>query len=129
MVERKEKFPKPEGKFVLITHEKGTDRYILANLNGNLIECDEEELSQQYRYHEVLVSFETLKKNLWAKGRAMEKPHFLRPDRVVNYVNQSVNDIIKGAVEMLGSPPKERIEFFSVPKRIVSRFDWIPRKR
>lgn len=129
MEARTEREPIRNGKFALIAHERGIDKYILADEDGNLVECNEEVLANHYMYHEVLISFKTLEKILWVRGRAMERPHYLRPDRVVNYVNQSVNNIIEGAVEMLGSPPKERIEFFSVPKRIVSRFDWIPRKR
>lgn len=129
MAEVRERAPIPQKKFVLIAHERGVDNYILADESGNLVECDGEALANYYMYHEVLISFKTLEKILLARGRVMEKAHFPRPDRVVDYVNQSVNKIIRGAVEKLDRPPKERIEFFSVPNRIVNRFDWLPRKR
>lgn len=125
----KERAPISQKKYALIAHEREVDKYILTDENGNLEICNEEKLNKEYLYKENLVSFTTLARIWQQRGRAAERPHTLRPDLGDVYVWQKTKEIITRAVEELGHPPKERIEFFSVPKQAVRRLDWIPRKR
>lgn len=127
MERRKEGEPAPQGKYVLIAHLRGTNKYILSDENANLVPCGEEKVIQ-HRHDEDLISFKSLEVILWERARARVRLHLLSPKKVEDYVNDRITKIIAGAITFLDYPPKKRVNFYSVPEEIIKRFDWVFRK-
>jgi len=121
---RKEKEPIPQKKYALIACLKGEDRYVLADENGDLKSCNEEGINQ-LRYEESLISFSSLEETLRTRAKAREGLHLLPPGSAESYVNKTIREIIIGAAVFLGNPPRDKINFFTVPDKILDKFDWV----
>ena len=115
-------------KYALVAHEKGTDYYIVATNNGNLIACCPE-LIEIYRTSESLISFDEVTKNILREQEESERMKIIPPGTAVDHSVRLLRYLLADAIRFLGCPPKEDVEFFSLPNRIIEELHWIPRQK
>lgn len=129
MESKTEREPISNGKYVLIAHERGSNLYVLADSEyGNIIACNRKMLEEHYRYSESLTSFRTLVANLWRRGKENVRLGVIPKGGVEEYVEKEARRMFNWAIDMMGRPPKERVDFFSVPEEVVATLSWIPKK-
>lgn len=114
-------------KYALVAHEKGTDYYILASNNGNLMACDQE-LLNSLRVSESLIFFDVIFENIVRQQDEYERTGIIHPGTATEHTIKEIRSLLSEALLLLGLPPKENVEFFSLPKNIVENLYWIPRK-
>ena len=115
-------------KYALIAHEKGTDYYVVATNNGNIMACCPE-LIEIYRTSESLISFDDVTKNILREQEISEKMKIIPSGTAVDRSVRLIRWLLDDAIRLLGCPPKENVEFFSLPKNIVEKLHWVPRQK
>lgn len=116
-----------KAKYALVAHEKGTDYYVLASSNGNLMACDHEFLDS-LRTSESLTFFDVVFENIVKEQEKSEKMGIIPQNSATEHSIKQLMGLLEEALVLLGLPPKENIEFFSLPNNIVEKLHWIPRE-
>lgn len=114
-------------KDALVAHEIGTDYYVLATENGNLMACCSESL-ESLRNSENLIFFDEVIENVLKKQEELERRGIIPAGASTDYGVRHVKCLIQDALLFLGFPPKTDVEFFSLPKRLVNKINWISSK-
>lgn len=117
-----------ELKYALIAHEKGTDNYVVAAVGGTLVACGQG-LVDVFRAEERLVAFDDVVKAVLAEQRMLEQERIIPPGSTEKRFVREMTDLLGRSVMYLGYPPKENVEFFSLPQIIVDNLNWVPRGR
>ncbi len=115
-------------KYALIAHEKGTDYYVVATMNGNLMACGEEMISS-LRASESLIIFDDVTKNILKQQGEAERMKLIPQGTATDHAVRQIKGLLENALLLLGLPPKENVEFFSLPKDIVENLHWTPRQK
>lgn len=114
-------------KHALIAHEKGTDNYVVAAVGGGLSACGQG-VVDVYRREESLVPFEEVSRQVMADQIQLEKDGIIAPGSARDRFVRDMTDLLRRAIMYLGWPPKEKVEFFSLPDGIVDNLHWTPRR-
>jgi len=115
-------------RYSLIAHEKGTDNYVVAAMSGTLMACGNG-LVDGFRRTESLVAFDVLAKHLLAEQKLLEQEQIIPSGTAQDSFIRAMTDLLESTVMYLGYPPKEDVEFFSLPQGLVENLHWAPRLR
>ncbi|MCL4382643.1 MAG: hypothetical protein M1575_01045 [Patescibacteria group bacterium] len=115
-------------KYALFAHERGTDYYVLVTENGNLLACGQE-LIERLRFSESLISFDTVAENILKQQEEAERMKIVPPGTVPDHFARQIKGLLEDALRLLDLPPKENVDFFSLPQDIVETLHWTPRQK
>lgn len=111
-------------KYCLLAHQKETDNYTIASTEGTVIACGEAYINS-LRAQELFINF-----NEFAQGLLAQEEHsgnVLFGRITTERWERKIIGVLDDARYYLGSPPKEELEFFSIPESIVRELHWTPK--
>lgn len=115
-------------KYALFAHERGTDYYVLVTENGNLLACGQE-LIDSFRFSESLISFDQVAQNILRQQEEAERMKLVPPGTATDHFARQIKGLLEDALRLLDLPPKEDVDFFSLPQDIVETLHWTPRQK